>query len=323
MRTGKTWTALFALLCLLAVLAGGPESGRAEESKAPEEAARVNGVSISREAVERAESLLADSQGEESAGGRIALERLIAEELLYQEAASRDIKIEKEEVRRVIERVKESMPEGEFSKLVVAHWAVKGEIVKTIERELMIRRLLKEEVLDKVKVPEEEIRAFYEKEKELFRAGPEVRLQQILLFETAQGQTGGVGLKAQEVAARARAGDDFAALALTYSQGPFREHGGDLGWRSIEHLPDNLRAAVEEAPPGEIVGPIHIPRGFVIARLIEHRQSHILPLEEVRDHLLLKLREGRLKKRHEDFMKELRSRFEVEVLPPYAEGQGR
>lgn len=306
-------------MCLLAALSVEPKAGWAEEVKEPQVAARVNGVAISREAVERAQGLLSDPRGQGAAVARLALERLIAEELLYQEAASRGIEVDKEEVRRVIERVKDSMPTGEFSQLVVAHWAVKGEIVKTIERELMISRLLKEEVLDKVTVPEEEIRAFYDKQKELFRTGPEVRLQQILLLNPTQGQAEGLSHKAQEVAARARSGDDFPALALTYSQGPFREKGGDLGWRTVKHLPEGLRAAVEEAGPGEIVGPLHIPRGFIIAKVLEHRQSRILPLEEVRDHLVQELREGRLKKRHDDFMRELRSRFEVEILPPYSQ----
>lgn len=324
MTADKRWRAVLALCCIV-LAAAWPKTAQAQEGKEPEVAARVNGVVISREAVERAEALISDQQGRSSAtpavpekqiGLRLALERLILEELLYQEAVARGIKVEKEKVRQVIHNLRDSMPSSEFSQLVVAHWAVKDEIVKTIERDLMVQELFKQEVLSKVKVGEEELRELYDTQKELFRTGPDVRLQQILLFGRTEEQMEGLRTKADEIAARARVGDDFVALARTYSRGPARDRGGDLGWRSIKHLPKNLRESVEGATVGETIGPVQIPGGLVIAKVLEKRQSSILDFEEVRDHLSQRIRENKLKTLRRDFLQELRSRAKIEVLLP-------
>lgn len=324
MVVAKSWRIILLLSCI-ASAAAWPNAARAEEAKEQEVAACVNGVVISSQAVERAEALISNPKGrasiaptnpKEKASRRLALERLIVEELLYQEAVARGIKIEKEKVRKVIHKLKDSMPTSEFSQLVVAHWAVKGEIVKTIERDLMIQQLLKEEVLSKVTVGEEELREFYDTRKEYFQAGPEVRLQQILLFARTDEQTEAIRRKADEIATFARAGDDFVALARTYSKGPGRDRGGDLGWRSISHLPQNLKTAVTESPTGEIVGPLQIPGGFVIAKILEKRQSRKLAFEEVQDHLTRGVREGKLKKLNENFIQKLRSRAKIEILLP-------
>jgi parvulin-like peptidyl-prolyl isomerase len=231
---------VFLAICLIWGFTAWPGPALAGEPSEDEIAARVNGVAISLQAVERVEALIRSPRSEGSTSApqqdrqrrlRLALESVIAEELLYQEAASRGIEIEKEKVYEEIRRLKETLPDEKFPQLLVAHWAVKGEILKTIERNLMIQRLLKEEVFDQAKVSQEELRSFYNNNQALFNTGPEVRLQQILLFAKHEWQVELARSKADEIAARARAGEDFIALLRAYSQGPARDRSGDLGWR--------------------------------------------------------------------------------------------
>ncbi len=324
-----TYRAL-ALACTLALAAWAFPAGAAEPPS-PDVVARVNGVPISRQAVERAEVILRDPKDRGSdaraAGAsreslRRALERLIDEELLYQDAVARGISVEEEKVHQVIRRVKDSMPNSEFSQLVVAHWAVKDEIVKTIERDLMIQQLLKAEVLDRVTVSEEDVAAFWRSKQDIFRTGPEVRLEQIILLPGPDGDPEALRERAEAVAAKARSGEDFRALARSHSEGPARLQGGDLGWRSVRHLPPSLEAAVAKAAVGEIIGPVSVPGGLLIAKLLEKRSSRVVPLEQVRDHLARQLRESRLKERHQAFLEELRRRATIERLlgPPAREG---
>ncbi|MFQ5894038.1 MAG: peptidyl-prolyl cis-trans isomerase [Nitrospinota bacterium] len=312
---------------LLWGLAVGPGPGLAQEPLDSAVAARVNGAAISVQSVDRVETLLRDPQNgirtppaenDQPSLRRRALDNLIAEELLYQEAVARGIKVAKKDVYQVVRRLKETMPGGEFSRLLGIHWAVKGDIVKTIERNLLIQRLLEEAVLRQAEVSAEELQQYYEANQALFRTGPEVRLQQLLLFVGPGEQEALVrAAKAEEFASRARAQEeDFGALVRAFSQGPGRDRGGDLGWRSVNHLPERLKEAVQGASEGAILGPVQIPRGFVIAKLLAKRSSRVLPLGEVRDHLLTHLREEKLKARHEALLDELRARATIEVLLP-------
>lgn len=313
------------LLCILCGLVSGNTAVLAGESGKDEIAARVNGVIISRQAVERAEALVQGAQREESDRSapeeqqqrfRLALENLITEELLYQEAVAQGIKIEKKEVHQVIRQMKESMPGAEFSKLAFTHWSVKDEIMKTIERDLMIQRLFKAAVIDQAEVSEEELLHFYKTKQELFRTDSEVKLQQIIFFAESDWQVELVRDKANEIVDRARRGEDFVELAHTYSHGPVRDQEGDKGWRSVKYLPQNLKVAVQEAEVDDILAPVQMPGGLAIAKVLGKRPPRVVPFSEVRNHLARTLKENKLRERRDEFLQELRSRANIEVLFP-------
>ncbi len=352
---------LFGLGFLLGLMPSF-DHGFAKEADKEEVAARVNGMAITHEAVKRAASVLpvpeaGEPQEKQEAFTRRnqqqALEDLITEELLYQEAVARGIKIEEDKVYDVIKQMKESMPKGEFTKLAFAHWTVKGEILKTIERDLMVKKLYQSEVLDKAAVSEEEMHEFYKENPEYFQSGPEVRLQQILLFvepiEPAPGDAAKVAGDAEQEAEPADAaeeikqqraaaahhihrmallasradqiaelareeGEDFAALAREYSQGPAREQGGDLGWRSVDHLPPELKDAVEPAEAGTVLGPIRVSGGVIIAKVVEKRPSRLLSFDEARPHFSQMLGKKKLRETRDAFLSGLRAKAKIEIL---------
>lgn len=323
----KMSTILFLLCILCGPVSGNNSAVLAGEADKDEVVARVNGVIISRQAVERAEDLVQEAQREgtdkdkstpeeQQRRFRLALENLITEELLYQEAVAQGIKIEKKEVHQVIRRMKESMPSAEFSKLAFTHWSVKDEIMKTIERDLMIQRLFKEAVIDRAEVSEEELLHFYKTRQELFRTDSEVKLQQIIFFAESDWQVELLRDKANELVDRARSGEDFVELARAYSHGPVRGQGDDMGWRSVQYLPRNLKVAVLEAEVGAILAPVRMPGGLAIAKVLGKRSPRVIQFSEVRDHLARTLKENKQRERRDEFLQELRSRADTEVLLP-------
>jgi peptidyl-prolyl cis-trans isomerase SurA len=77
--------------------------------------------------------------------------------------------------------------------------------------------------------------------------------------------------RAQEVYEKAKAGQDFAQLAVTYSDSTTNIEGGALGWRKGSQLPSILSDLVPKMKPGDISEPIRTPSGFHIFRLNEVR----------------------------------------------------
>ncbi|HHQ41118.1 MAG TPA: molecular chaperone SurA, partial [Chromatiales bacterium] len=96
-----------------------------------------------------------------------------------------------------------------------------------------------------------------------------------------------------EVAARARAGEDFAALAVAHSDGQKALEGGDLGWRKADELPSIFADVVPRMEPGEVSGVIRSPSGFHIVKLLEVRGDEPHVVEQVRLRQIL-LRPGEL-----------------------------
>jgi foldase protein PrsA len=84
--------------------------------------------------------------------------------------------------------------------------------------------------------------------------------------------------KANEVVNKLKSGEDFAALAKTYSEDTkTRDSGGDLGWIARGNLViDNqnvpeFETAAFAAKVGEVFGPVKTSVGFEIGRVDEKK----------------------------------------------------
>lgn len=66
---------------------------------------------------------------------------------------------------------------------------------------------------------------------------------------------------------------DFAAAAVRYSDSPNALEGGDLGWRSLDEIPNAFSAQIKAMKAGDVIGPIRGPSGFQLLKLVEVRDS--------------------------------------------------
>lgn len=101
-----------------------------------------------------------------------------------------------------------------------------------------------------------------------------------ILF-TVEGDSIAVKAKAMEVAAQARRGGDFAALAREYSKDPGSAvRGGDLGWFGKGRMVAPFEQAAMRARIGEVVGPIRTQFGWHIIK-VEGRDNRELKLATI------------------------------------------
>ena len=104
-------------------------------------------------------------------------------------------------------------------------------------------------------------------------------------------EIGALEQKAKDIARRARAGEDFAQLAKTYSQAFDRgAKGGEMGLRTAERYPDLFTEAVRALPTQAVAGPVRSGAGFHILKLLERRQpSTVMTVVQTRArHILLR-----------------------------------
>ena len=74
-----------------------------------------------------------------------------------------------------------------------------------------------------------------------------------------------------EILERLDAGESFAELAITYSDGQYALEGGSLGWRQGLQLPNLFADIIPNMEPGQHSEPIQSGSGFHIVRLNEAR----------------------------------------------------
>ncbi len=77
--------------------------------------------------------------------------------------------------------------------------------------------------------------------------------------------------KAQQTLEQLRQGADFKRLAVSVSDGRQALEGGDLGWRSVNQMPNLFAAVVPRLAAGEVSEPIRSPGGFHILKVLDTR----------------------------------------------------
>ncbi|MGH8453602.1 MAG: peptidylprolyl isomerase, partial [Nevskiales bacterium] len=95
--------------------------------------------------------------------------------------------------------------------------------------------------------------------------------------------------QAEEVLAKARAGEDFGQLAARYSADQLALSGGELGWRPAAALPSLFAGVVPTMKAGEVSNLLNSPSGYHIIRLNNLRgagQSQMVNESHAR-HILL------------------------------------
>jgi peptidyl-prolyl cis-trans isomerase SurA len=94
--------------------------------------------------------------------------------------------------------------------------------------------------------------------------------------------------RVEEIVGRLDAGEDFAQLALTYSQAQTALQGGSLGWRKGSELPTLFADIVFGLQPGQHSEPLRSGSGFHIVRLNEMRGAERVMVDQVHArHILL------------------------------------
>jgi peptidyl-prolyl cis-trans isomerase SurA len=77
--------------------------------------------------------------------------------------------------------------------------------------------------------------------------------------------------RAEGVYERARAGEDFAQLAIAYSDAGTALEGGALGWRNSGQLPSFVAERIPSMQAGQVTEPIRTPSGLHVFKLLEVR----------------------------------------------------
>jgi peptidyl-prolyl cis-trans isomerase SurA len=226
------------------------------------------------------------------------LERLVLQEIQVQNATKAGIKVSDENVNAALQDVAKrngmtltQLPEA-LAKQGVDYPTYREEI----RREITLQILRQRDVLQHISVTPREIDKFLDKQSKTPSERNEYNVSHILIAvgqEASQSQVDAATKRATDVYERAKGGEDFAKLAVAYSNSQTAFDGGALGWRKGSELPTFLTDVVARLKPGEVSEPLRTPTGFHIIRLNEVRGGTQQAVEDqvhVR-HILMKTNE--------------------------------
>jgi len=206
------------------------------------------------------------------------LERLVVQEIQLQRAKRMGVKIPDEALNSALQDVAErnkitldQLPEALASQGI--DYATYREGVR---RELTLTVLRQRDVLQRINVTPRELTAFLERQKRQPSQDTEYDISHILIAvpqAATPDQLEQAGKRATDVYERAKRGEDFSKLAVSYSNSQTALEGGSLGWRKGPELPTFLAELVVGMKPGDVSEPLRTPSGYHIVKLNELRTT--------------------------------------------------
>lgn len=119
--------------------------------------------------------------------------------------------------------------------------------------------------------------------------------------------------KTADIQGRVATGD-FAALARQYSDhADSGQKGGDLGLMPESNLIPEVRAAVTGVPVGSVVGPLKTAQGLHFVKVTERKPVPPPPLAEVRERLVVALKQQKAAELQRDYLAKLGEGTSVSV----------
>ncbi len=178
-------------------------------------------------------------------------------------------------------------------------------------------QVIQSEVYNRVSVGDRELEAYYQEHLGSFHVEGEVMLREIVLLADNEEKKTELAPRAEEIWQRASSGEDFAKLALEFSDAGTKENGGLFGPLKRSDLAERLAEFAFVLPEGGISELMETPYGFHIIKVDSRVDDRVRTPEEVRESLRRELREQKAQQEFEVFMKRVRAESEWCIKPEY------
>ncbi len=204
------------------------------------------------------------------------LERLIDERLQLQAARRLGIQVEDSTLARAIGSIarKNGLTLDELRQVLADGGISFARFRERTRRQILFSRLRAQEVVNRIKVSDQEIRHFIESRTGLKSQRSQVHLRHILVSlpeDASPEEIQKAEAKAKGLLKRLRAGADFSEVALLHSDGRHALEGGDLGWIKISEVPSIAEGPANRLEKGGISDLIRTSSGFHIFQLVDYK----------------------------------------------------
>jgi parvulin-like peptidyl-prolyl isomerase len=257
---------------------------------------------------------------------RQILDKLIATRLLLARATAQDKDDGKQLAEKLIKETRsKASSDSAYRRRLLAVGSNPEKYEAEIQEQAIVQIVIDRELKNKDIISEAEIKKFYDEKPELFTEPEKARVAHILIAtrKIPSGEPLPIQerlakkMKAEQVLARARAGEDFTKLVTEFSEDTeSKGRKGEIAFqRHSGVVPPEFESAAFSLEPGQISDLVMTVFGYDIIKLIEKTPPSKVPLEKVHDDIGERLQRGSVQERLPAFVSKLRKEAEVQILP--------
>jgi peptidyl-prolyl cis-trans isomerase C len=175
-----------------------------------------------------------------------------------------------------------------------------------IKEQLLIESLLKKKIASDSQLSDEELKKYYDANKDKFKKESEINTRHILLKTEEE---------AKQIKEKLKNGEDFVELAKQYSIDPnAKTTGGELGFHPKGTiLPEYEEVAFKLVKVGQISGIVKTQYGYHIIRLEGTKPPAFVGFDEVRDFIKQQLAQDKQKGLIEKYIDDLKKSAKITI----------
>ncbi len=251
--------------------------------------------------------------------GEVVFKNLYEDLLLQSRADQLNITASEAEVDAAVQQMRESFSitsDEQFRGALAQSGMTEKDLRENLRKNLRVRELIGREVQGKIKLEEDDLRRYYQKNVDLFRVPEQVHLREaVILAEKTKGPA-----ERAKIAADLRAAV-VAGQTLLDAAKPFEEQGVgsavvDLGWLSESDLDPSIAQAAWSLAPAALSEPTEGRGGTHLLQMVERRPSYIRPFPEVQAEIEARERNRLFRDRFAQYEQELEKDSLIVARPP-------
>ncbi|MBW2739461.1 MAG: peptidylprolyl isomerase [Deltaproteobacteria bacterium] len=244
------------------------------------------------------------------------LDNLINLELLFQESRNKGIKVEKEAIDSEIKSLKQKFPNNtEFEKLLGELNLSESALKLKIEKGIAIQKLIETQVADKIKISDEESKIFYDSNPDRFKQPEQIKASHILI----KVEPGADEIKKSEarqkiknIQQKLNKGENFAALAKEFSEGPSKNNGGDLGYFQRGQMVKPFEDAAFALKTEEVSDIVETQFGYHIIKVADKTPEKTIAYENIKENLAQHLKQEKTNQEVKIYIQKLSEKSKIE-----------
>ena len=192
-------------------------------------------------------------------------------------------------------------------------------------QKLMVQTLMRKKIYSTVRnadFTEDELRAFFEENREMFVVPEKVQVKRIFIKtenDEAAAKQKASGIRNQVVADP----EQFRALAAEHSRDPYRKRGGDMGFVTREGKPGVDPVIVEKAftlGVGDVSDVFPTDGGFNVIMVANKREETERTFDQMKGSVLRRLKNDRYQTLYDEYVDKVRAEHSVKVDNAAVEG---
>lgn len=342
----RTFTKILALLMFLSFSLAGLRVG-AQEAKSPqkdekkaataseagpekkgdEKVATVNGVVIGQNEFDRAMeriqqrmTMMGQTPTPEQIGEmkKNVLDNLIDTQLLSQQAEKEGIQIGDKEISDQIDSLKKRFPsEKDFEETLKKANMSENDLKSQARQELMIKKLIDQQVVSKITIADNETKAYYESNPNYFKAPEQVCARHVLIKTDPKADEATkkkAHEKILEIQKKLKEGGDFEKLAKENSDCPSKEKGGDLGCFQKGQMVGPFEEVAFKLKPNELSDVVETQFGYHLIKVYEKKEARTIPYDEVKEKIEQYLKREQTDKQLTAYLDQLKQKAKIETF---------